>query len=244
MPEPVLMPAMAGPQRQAWHALMDLYSRLPSHWTLIGGQLVHLHCAERRAAPSRPTNDCDTVVNVRAAPNMLETFTAALRDIGFKPQTSGDGIQHRWTHAEAQIDVLIPEGIGPRVAGRVGAGGAPTISAPGGTQALSRTEPVLVRVGGRDGVILRPNILGALVAKAAARTEVSEGASRSRHCEDFVILAGLVAARDFRGADLSPKDRIRLTRMVRCCWADESAMSVESASASLDRLIRAAQLEV
>lgn len=50
------MPALASAQEAAWHALLDLYSRQSEGWTLIGGQLVHLLCAERGYRPhGRPT---------------------------------------------------------------------------------------------------------------------------------------------------------------------------------------------
>ncbi|WP_332643246.1 hypothetical protein [Aeromicrobium sp.] len=242
MAEPVELPAMNDPQKQSWHALMDLHNRISTDWTLIGGQLVHLHCAERGATPTRPTNDVDTVVNVRASTTMLESFTGALKDMGFIPDTSGDGIQHRWRRDRAQIDVLIPEGIGQRAAARLGAGGAPTISAPGTTQALNRSEPVLVTVDGRTGTVLRPNLVGALVGKAAARTEIAADRASTRHCTDFVVLASLVSARDFRETALVNKDRTRLRKMLTYCRKDDSAMSVENATEALDRLERAAKL--
>ena len=55
---------------------------------------------------------------------MLETFTDVLVTMGFRPDTSGDGLQHRWRRDLAQIDVLIPEGIGEHARQRLGAGGA------------------------------------------------------------------------------------------------------------------------
>lgn len=229
-------------QKQSWHALMDLYERVNSDWTLIGGQLVHLHCAERGVSPTRPTNDVDTVVNIRASQTMLATFTGALKDLGFDPDISGDGIQHRWRRDHAQIDVLIPEGVGARAAARAGAGGAPTIPAPGTTQALSRSEPVMVLAEGRTGTVLRPNLVGALVGKAAARTEIASDRASTRHCTDFVVLANLLSARDFRETELVKKDRTRLRRMLEYCRKDESAMSVENATEALNRLERAAKL--
>lgn len=36
---------MTEAQAASWHAMMDLYTKVPEHRTLIGGQLVHLHCA-------------------------------------------------------------------------------------------------------------------------------------------------------------------------------------------------------
>jgi hypothetical protein len=121
--------------------------------------------------PTRPTDDVDTVVNIRASPTMLATFTGALKDLGSSADISGEGIQHRWRRDLAQIDVLIPEGVGERAAASTGAGGAPTIPSPGTTQALHRSEPVLVLAEGRAGTVLRPNLFAALVVKAAARTE-------------------------------------------------------------------------
>ena len=53
---------MSDAQEAAWGALMELSERVETGWTLIGGQLVHLHCAERGLAPARPTNDVDAVV--------------------------------------------------------------------------------------------------------------------------------------------------------------------------------------
>ncbi len=239
MAERVQMPAMNEAQKQSWYALMDLYERVNSDWTLIGGQLVHLHCAERGVSPTRPTNDVDTVVDIRAAPKILATFTGALKDLGFTPEISGDGIQHRWRRDDAQIDVLIPEGVGERAATRTGAGGAPTISSPGTTQALQRSEPVMILAEGRTGTVLRPNLIGALVSKAAARTEIASDRASTRHCTDFVVLANLVSARDFRETELNKRDRRRLQKMLAYCRNDGSAMSLENATGALDRLERA-----
>lgn len=242
MTDPIVLPPMTAAQDGAWHALMDLAARFPANWALIGGQLVHLHCAERGAAPARPTDDADTVVDVRASPEILTRFTKALKELGFSPDTSGDGVQHRWRNGAAQIDVLIPEGLSERARSRPGVDGAPTVSAPGTTQALNRAEPVVVQAGERVGTILRPNIVGALVGKAAARTEIATDTVASRHCVDFVILAGLISARDFRDDALSRKDRKRLRAMLEHCRKDEAALSVASATESLNRLERAARL--
>jgi hypothetical protein len=62
----IVLPAMPAEQTASWLGLLDLFERLDSGWTLIGSQLVHLHCAERGQFPVRPTNDADTVVDVRS----------------------------------------------------------------------------------------------------------------------------------------------------------------------------------
>lgn len=243
MNEPIELPAMDDAQKQSWHALMDLYERINDGWTLIGGQLVHLHCAERNAIPTRPTDDADAVVDIRASTSILNDFTGVLVEMGFAPDTSGEGKQHRWRRDLAQIDVLIPEGVGERARQRLGAGGAPTISAPGTTQALNRSERIDVTVEGHAGSVLRPTLVGALVGKAAARTEIASDRTSTRHCTDFVTLASLISARDFRETTLTKTDRQRLRAMLDKCRNDRAAMAVDRAAESMGRLARAAGLD-
>ena len=106
----VSLPVTTEAQVASWHALMDLHESLPGRWTIVGGQMVHLHCAERDAFPVRPTDDADALLDVKAHPSVLEDFTAGLVDAGFAPLTSGSGHQHRWKKGDAQIDVLTASG--------------------------------------------------------------------------------------------------------------------------------------
>ena len=71
---------------------------------------------------------------------------------------------------------------------RLGVTGSPTLSTEGGTQALQRTETVAVEVAGRKGRVRRPNLVGALVVKAAAHGNPGD-AARGRHRRDFVVLS-------------------------------------------------------
>ena len=50
----VVLPPMTDAQTQGWLALLDLHDQMGTGWTLVGGQMVHLHCAERGVAPRRP----------------------------------------------------------------------------------------------------------------------------------------------------------------------------------------------
>ncbi|CAM3152661.1 hypothetical protein NODU109028_00205 [Nocardioides dubius] len=95
---------------------------------------------------------------------------------------------------------------------------------------------------GRAGTVLRPNLVGALVGKAAARTEIVRDPASSRHCTDFAVLAGLISVRDFRDTELKPQDRKRLRTMVTYCRSDAAAMAIENAEESFQRLERAARL--
>lgn len=120
----VTLPPMTDAQTQGWLALLDLHGILPAGWTLIGRQMVHLHCAERGAFPQRATEDLDTVLDVRARPHIVHDFTAALVGLGFEPDgTSPSRHQHRWVRDLASIDILIPAGVGERAASRRGVRG-------------------------------------------------------------------------------------------------------------------------
>lgn len=92
-----VLPPMPPEQTASWLGLLDIYERLDEGWTLIGGQMVHLHCAEREHFPVRPTNDVDAVIDVRADPKVLHAFTKTLVDLGFTASDESlDGRQHRW----------------------------------------------------------------------------------------------------------------------------------------------------
>lgn len=234
----IALPPMTPAQEAAWHALLDLHERHPQGWTLIGGQLVHLHCAERGYAPQRATEDADALVNARE-PDILGAVTTSLLDLGFEPTPSADGVQHRWRNGSAVLDVLIPEGVGKRVAKRPSASGFPTISAPGGTQALARSEAVEVSVAGRQGHVNRPVLLSAMIIKAAARLETT-GPGRDRHCYDFAALGACLAAVDMAAFELTKKDRTRLRSMVATTVETVGALETHPAAVRrLNRLVTA-----
>ena len=240
----IVMPAMPPEQTASWLGVLDLYDHLGEGWTLIGGQLVHLYCAERGQFPVRPTNDVDAVIDVRADPNMLRTFTSALTGIGFTSAgISAEGRQHRWVRGQASIDVLLPDGVGQRASERQGVTGSPTLPTAGGTQALQRSEVVAVTVGGREGSVWRPNLVGALVVKAAAHGNAGDPGG-ARHRRDFVVLAGLVITADFANEQLTRKDRQRLRLIVTVIKNDrELLLEIPGAAAVIERLKVAAKLD-
>ena len=232
----IVLPAMPVEQTASWLGVLDLFERQPSGWTLIGGQLVHLYCAERGQFASRPTNDIDTVIDVRADPRMLESITTTLVGLGFEADgISADGAQHRWKRGAASIDVLIPEGAGERTGQRQGVTGSRTVPTAGGTQALQRSEKVAVSLSGREGHILRPTLLGALVVKAATLSNPSDP-GKARHRLDFATLARLLTAGDIDRALLTSKDRSRLMAMITAVRSDE-ALQLEHPE-SVDAMLR------
>ena len=138
--------------------------------------------------------------------------------------------------------MLLPDGIGERASQRQGVTGSPTLPTAGGTQALQRGETIGVTVTGREGSVRRPNLVGALVSKAAALSSPGDP-GLGRHRRDFVILAGLLTARDFRGEGLTKKDRQRLRAMVAAIQKDRVLLlEIPDAEVSIDRLVTAADL--
>jgi hypothetical protein len=65
-----------------------------------------------------------------------------------------------------------------------------------------------------------------------------------RHRFDFAALAALVAAQDFRGVELTKKDRQRLRDMVAATRADRNVLfGLNDVEQSLSRLERVAGLK-
>lgn len=188
------------------------------------------------ATPVRPTDDVDAVLDVRAEPGVLHTFTSALADVGFSSAgESWQGHQHRWRRGAGEIGVLIPRHLGEKAVGRRGVSGGTTIETPGAQQALDRSEGVEVALGGRVGVVRRPNLLGALVAKAAAHSVILDRA-RARHLVDFAVLTTLLRPAD-RVDRAGRRDREHLDAALAALANDpRSWAGVDGAEAGLARL--------
>ena len=184
----VKLPAWPGSD-PIWEALLELAGSGGPEWTLIGGQMVMLHAAENGAAPLRVSRDIDVVVNTRIVTGALRGFAAGLEERGFGlTGASPDGIAHRYTRGEASIDVLAPEGLGERA---------------------DRTELLPVAHAGRQGLVPRPSLLGAVVVKAAAIPV--DDAPRSQE-QDLALLLSMVADPSAMAAEMTRKDRRRLRR--------------------------------
>ncbi len=235
---PIPMPVLSASQEAAWHGLLELSEKVPGGWTLVGGQMVHLHCAERGLSPFRSTPDVDAVVDARNVPKIFATVTGALEDAGFHLDKETDGGKHlRWVRGEAQIDVLIPQGLGPRLANVKSASGKPGLETPGAQYALNRSERVEVQVGGRIGLVMRPALVGAIIVKAAAWS-VPLDPDKARHLDDIGLLASMLAARDLRDAALNKGEMKYLRPAIAAATEHERLASVAGAADGLVRVGR------
>ena len=188
-------------------ALIELSNSTRPEWTLIGGQMVSLHAAEHAAPPLGASRDIDVVVNARVVAGAVRQFVADLESSGFElADTSPDGVAHRYVREGTSIDVLAPEGLGRRANLTTTPPGR-TIQAPGGTQALNRTELVPVEYGGSLGLVPRPSLLGAIIVKAAAIAV--DDAPHAQEL-DLALLLSLVADPSEMAAAMTKKDRARL----------------------------------
>jgi hypothetical protein len=206
---------------EGWHVLLDLAEHDSESWLLVGGQMMFLLAAEHSVTLPRPTADMDVVVDVRARPRGTEWLAAWLIEQGFVLDgTSPDGIGHRFVReadrgrGTVQFDVLGPEGVGSR-ANLLTLPPARTVQAPGSAQAFHRSSVVPVTVSGtsgrrpRSGQVRRPDVLGALVAKAAA-TQIAARQHPERDWQDAALLLSLLVDPLAAAETCTKKDRQRL----------------------------------
>ncbi len=203
----VLLPTLPSHVDTLWDTLIELSELQPGEWTLIGGQMVYLHAIEHVATPPRVSADLDVLVNARIVSGGVAGFVAAIELRGFNlAGTSPEGLAHRYRRDGVSIDVLAPEGLGPRTKLTTTPPGR-TLQVPGGTQALARTEFLPIHTATVTGLVPRPSLLGAIIAKAAA---VGVGDSPDAQRLDLAFLLSLVEDPLDLATRMTPKDGQRL----------------------------------
>lgn len=218
--DPVRLPTLPGRDDELWLALIELSELRPGEWTLVGGQMVFLHATEHGAAPPRVSTDLDVLVNARVVTGGVREFVVAIEAVGFElVGVSPEGIAHRYRRGGVSVDVLAPEGLGARTDLTTTPPGR-TLQVPGGTQALDRTELVPVMFGDHQGVVPRPSLLGAIVAKAVA-VAVDDVPDAQRI--DLALLLSLVDDPIELAGQLTKKDRQRLRSRSEMADADQRA---------------------
>ncbi len=204
---PVSLPALGGYEHTLWETLLEVSDLRPMEWTLIGGQMVLVHATEAGIHPPRLSSDLDLLVNARVVTGGVRKFVRAIESRGFVlAGVSPQGVAHRYHRDKISIDVLAPEGLGPRTDITTTPPGH-TVQVPGGTQALNRTELLPIVAGPTRGLLPRPSLLGALIIKAAAVT-VDDIPEDQR--SDLALLLSLIQQPTALRNQLTSKDRKRL----------------------------------
>ncbi len=197
---------------ELWHALLDIADRMPSDWTLIGGQMVLLHALEHGRAPHRVSEDLDLVVDARVRPLALPRMLSTLDALGFaEASISHDEVARRFSRGRTNVDVLAPDGVGSRADLRT-VGAAKTIEIGGGSYALTRSGPVWVSAAGRSGEVPRPDLAGAILIKAVAATRDTRRGPE-RHLNDLAFLLSLVEDPIAMREDLGASNCARIRRV-------------------------------
>jgi hypothetical protein len=213
-----------------WTAIARLVTATNTRtWAVVGGQMVAIHATVWGVEVPRATDDGDIVVDVRMfTRNALRHVAGALVADGFDSEQSPEGVV-RFVKGDAKIDLLAPDGLG---ADPVETGKGRVVQAPGATQAVERAETIVVELASERFQVRTPNLLGAIVAKSAAATEVVSATrfDREKHERDLATLL-TCAARDPKleqmASAMTKKDRRRLTAASRAftddthpCWSD------------------------
>jgi predicted nucleotidyltransferase len=198
----VTLPTLTGALGALWDVILDVAHIVPPHrWALIGGQMVTLHALHANRTPVRVSRDIDVLADLLTAPDGLTLCVTAIRGLNLQPEEGPSGRIHRFTRARdgVSVDVVAPDHTPPNWPLRT-AKGRDTIQIPGGRQALQRSVPITVTKDDRSAPVPVPDLLGALVLKAAAWLEDSR--DRERHSQDAALLTSLIAERRrFRGSD-------------------------------------------
>jgi hypothetical protein len=195
-----------------WPLLVEvLGATAASAWALVGGLMTQVHAMLAGVAPHRTTHDVDLLVDVLARRASAASVVADLRSRGFETQEPGwpGSAFHRMRRGSDVIDVLVadhlPRNLGQRVSGR------PVMAIEGGAQALDRLVEVEIDEGGSVATLLVPDLLGALVLKAAA--SAADNRDAGRHLSDAALLAALVTDHAGERTRLHGSDRARLGRL-------------------------------
>lgn len=242
---PIVIRPLTEDARRLWGLVLSLAAELGPErdWSVIGGLMVQLHGFEHDDDP-RPTADIDLLGGARRSPRMTEQIATALVARGAEvatPPRSNPDLGYRFELDGETVELLGPDGLRRDPATTAG---LKTFQAAGGTQALARTEIVLVSLDGAEPVALRrPNLLGAILIKARVTLKKREAKYLSDR-QDLIRL--LTYIDDPRGlsTDLKRSERKWLRETEVAVDFDDASLTVLFATEALVRARQALRLLV
>jgi hypothetical protein len=210
-------------------------------WTLIGGLMVQLHAFEHGDDP-RPTVDIDLLGGAKRSPRMTEAMAALLVERGAEvaePPRSDPHLGYRFEFEGEIVELLGPDGLrgDPKTIG-----GLKTFQAAGGSQALRRTEVVLVSFEGEEPVaVRRPSLLGAILIKARVVVKKRKEKHESDR-QDLVRLLTYVDDPRVLRAEMTRNEPAWLRDAEAAIDFEVSALSAQFGEEGLDRARQALRL--
>lgn len=209
---PLRVIAPPGGWASPWPLVIEIASALPAgSWVLVGGLMVQLHARAAGVEEVRPTHDVAALIDVMADGVSMAVITAALTARGFAVVEPGwpESPVHRLRRDDDVIDVLVADHL-PRHA-RPRLRRHPVMAVDGGAQALARTQQAVIEHDGGTVELTVPDLLGALVLKAAAH--MADRRDRERHLRDAALLASLITDHRRELGRVQGSDRKRLRHL-------------------------------
>jgi hypothetical protein len=195
-----------------WNTVYALAESEPiGHWILAGGLMVQLH-AIMGGLSARPTTDVDLLVDLITDRNGIRTVTAILSGRGYSIQPGSlTGYTTRMSTTNGDVvDILVADHLPANLKRDATFINQPVLPMPAGAQAKERSMQVKLIDKRHHATVTIPDLLGALILKAAAY-EVDKAGFGERHLYDAALLASLITDPDHETARLHSKnDRKRL----------------------------------
>ncbi|HEX9967661.1 MAG TPA: hypothetical protein VGB06_06925 [Solirubrobacterales bacterium] len=228
-----------------WAMTLSLASDLgpDREWSLIGGLMVQLHGFERED-DFRPTTDIDLLGAARKPPPMTEQIASLLVEKGAEvatpPRTTPE-LGYRFELNGELVEILGPDGL--RADPHTTAG-LKTFGVSGGSQALARTEVVLVSLAGAPPVaVRRPSLLGAILIKARVVAKRRKEKFQSDRQDLIRLLSYVDDPRALAREDqLKSSERRWLRNVERALDFDDPALAAAFPSDTLGRARQAFRL--
>ena len=175
-----------------WDTVVNIAARInPERWLLVGGLMVQAHAmiAERYV---RTTSDIDMLIDVISDTKNIHAVISGLESLGFElkePGLRGTAF-HRMMRGELIVDLLISDHLPSNKRKLSVVNRWPMLEVSGGAQAVERKSRLNIFYDDSSVSIIIPDLLGALVLKAAA--SISDTRDSERHLQDVALLSSLV----------------------------------------------------
>ncbi|MBS1881779.1 MAG: hypothetical protein JSS97_02345 [Actinobacteria bacterium] len=238
-PEVVIRP-LDDVGRRLWRLVLSLAEEFGAEreWSLVGGLMVQLHGFEHDD-DARPTADIDLLGAAGRPPKMTEKMASRLIELGAEivdPPRSHPKLGYRFELEGETVELLGPDGLraDPQTAP-----GLTTFQAAGGSQALRRTEVVLVSLDGAAPIaVRRPDLLGAILIKARVVAKRRKDKLASDR-QDLLRLLGYVEDPRALAGDLAKTERSWLLGVEEEIGFDDAVLADLFPASALQRASQA-----